>query len=420
MALSATENRNLLEATSGRLNLPAGDVAIDEAALFTSSNAGLFLTGNGTTLASPGGDWVSGGGWVSGRAVAIRPGSGGVALMSFYEPIPAEIPPGQVGWLFNGAGSDGLGFYPAECVRVLPGPVPASKTLPHFMRAYKAVPFTGIRALIVPQGHGLKAGDDVFATDGVLINEIIPEWRKVTAVGGLGDAVMLDRPLTRTYRQGTLVSGPVPHKLSFQGLRMAGSWGPVLVQQATDIAFADCLFEKSQGWVSVVGSGRVSFTNCTLLSGLQSSASHDVTLTNCMVGEVQGEQAAYNFKFSGCRFGPGGIDSKTLCTGWQLTDCITHGYLMVYDSWLVDDHIAYGPVVVRGRNAVVRDLWSAEPVRVSSRYQGQPDGAGTGVMLDGIIAPSIHLEPGTSGTIRRRSCPVTGDPTGWAITPALK
>lgn len=412
---AAAANRVQLQTVADRFNLPTGKIAVDAAPVFQRSNEGLFLAGYGTWLSNVAGD----NNWVSGRALAIRPGGvDGTACLSFYEPPqsrPKEMPSGQVGWLFNGDGSDGLGFYPDRVYRFTAGQkVPDSKL--SFMRAFHGVPFTGNWALRVPVDHGLRVGDDVFATDGPYINECMTEWRRVVATGA-PDAIVLNERLYSTYTQGTLVAGPLPRRMTFQGVRFTGAWGPVLVQQACDVKFVDCTFDQTRGWVSAVGCGRLVFANCTMPAGFQSSTSHDVRFRNCTIREVQGEQAAYGFQFDGCRFGPSPVDSKVGCTGWTIKDCVATGALFIYDGWTVTDTIAYGQVVVRGRGAVVRELWSAQPVVVQATYQGQPAGAGTGVTLDRVVAPSIHVEAGTSGVIRGRTCPVTGFTAGWTITP---
>lgn len=418
----AAANRAEFEASTGEVYLPEGTIYVDQAPILTYANNDTNFYGGrrGTTIKNN----KSNGNYQTQAAMVIWPGSDGTAAISFLgfdTPPPAQVSAGEIGWVFNTNG-DGSGLYPGEVYRYKPG---ESIVWPQaganaFMRAYHGVEIISVsadaRTVTVPSGHGLSAGDDVFCTDGPLINELDPDWRTIAST--TATTITFTQPLDRTYLRGTICAGAFPRRIAFYNINFDAVGPPLYVQQAVDINCYNCRFlygvtgAGTSGWVYLIGSARVNYYFCNFDAYHGVSASHDVLYNNCSLNHVTNEQAARRFTYYGCTFAF--LDTRIRCVDYRIDGCSFTGESFIYDNWTVSNIHCTGVCTVRGGGAVVTDVTCVGTYLTAvATYSGQPPGSGQNITLRNVIADTTWFQVGTTG--RYSNCTNIADFTsgGW-------
>lgn len=414
---AGTANRAALDAATGYSPLPPATIFTDGPMTATASNNGLTLRGDDTVLQTT----QQLGGQYDRAALLLRCGRDGLAAVSNRgDETPDRrgtvLPAGQVGWHFDGNELQPVG---GVVTRILPGQA-IPQTL-EFMRAFRGVPFTtGRTEFAVPVWHGLMVGEDIMATDGPTINEIIAEFRRVVAV--TSRTVTLDQPLRRMYRQGTFVRGPFPARQSFHGLTFSGQLGTVLLSQAVDVQFNRFNVAKPPDFdprnpnnrFSIMSCGRVTVSDgdLTAIDGIGLGHGHDARIIDCTGNCIMGEQCQIRTLVERCRFN--WLDAWQQCHSWIILDCEFAGgieqTLGVYDHWQVERVRCNGTVRVRGQNAFVNDLRTNGVVIVTPEYPAKHGLSAKNVVLRNVEAERIELWPGSSGRLENCSGWVQCDP----------
>lgn len=410
-ANAAAANRVALELATGPADLPAGTIYTDGPVTMTRANNGITMSGPATIASTriPGG-------FLDRAALLVRCGADGFgATSSRGDETPDKrglvLPAGQVGWHFDGRDSQSTGGVVA---RILPGqPIPPDL---EFIRAFRGVPFSiGRTEFAVATGHGITVGEDLLATDGPVINEVIAEFRRVVAVTKA--TVTIDRPLLRSYRQGTFCRGQFPARQSYQGIKFQGQLGTVLLFQAADMQFSDCVVKKPADFAatdpnnrfSIMGCGRVELRRCdfTEIDGIGISHGHDLWIRDCRGRAVIGEQNQIAVTIERSRFA--WLDAWQQCPNWTIRDSEFAGgpnvTLNVYDSWLVERVRVNGHVAVWGFSANLSDVKCNGQVHVRADPPARHAQSGRNVTLTNIEAEQIVLFPGTSGRLFNCSGP---------------
>lgn len=417
---AAADNTTAIAAATGNSTLPQGTVYVNPAPTITGEE--IRLSGADTTVESA----LTTGDYISRAALLVRPAAGpsgtaATAVLSWRGDETAGArgstqPAGQVGWNF--VGDD---VTPRRPIRIKAGGLIPPEN--QYMRAYHGTPFTGRgRVLKVPAGHGLAVGDWVFATDGPRINECVGEFAKIEV--SAATSVTLDKPLIRTYAQGTLVSGAFPSSITLRDISLTGQHGSLIFQQAADVTLSNVIVNPTgtgdaAEWTDFIGCGRVLAEHCTF-PGLGMSSGADLKFNYITTPSLKAEQCVRKVEVSHSRIG--WLDTQTECTHWTLYGNYFYDRLGsdlslgIYDYWQVRNCYAEYIVRVRGKNAKVVGLTSNQGVIVQPSYAGAPAGAGTGVSLSYVDAPYIWLMPGSTGKLFHCTGDVVGDTSGWRIT----
>lgn len=405
---AAQVNRELLESSAGQLRLPRGVVFVDR--YIELHQSGLDWIGDQTTIKS-----------LKGNCLVVDGRPAGCGSYQSNGEVIAPLGPDEVGYLFTFTG--GLfGRGPStRFVGAPPSPLPADVT--NMIRVRNAWPCAdakkGSKTLKVANAAShFAVGDDCFITDGTWSNQLAREWNVVTKA--TATTLNLKHALTRDHRQCAVSNcRELPRDNVFRGIRWEAELSPVTLHQALRSRFIACGFVRNDrfghhdSFVTPIDCGFTEFVGCDLAHGLHLGQAYRTTLTDCLLAYLTAEEHSTHTDAKRCTIaasGPdpfgynGRLDTSNHCTDWKLTDCRLYGRAagaFIYERWAVTRLKAYctGDITVRGQGAVLTKCETDGRIAVEAAYEGAPEGAGTGVVIDQCRLDWLWLKPGTSGNV---------------------